>query len=97
MGRQAGPSRARAKFAAYGHYQRNYSRQVLLLEPCYRPVTSGLQLSPAELQLTVFSSAVPLRPEPAVAECSYPRHHLSPIHLHHKFRLDPSFTLRTSA
>ena len=46
---QAGPSRAKAKSTAPGHFQRNYSRQVLVLESCYRPVIFGLQLSPAEL------------------------------------------------
>jgi len=94
-GWQAGLSHAKAKFTAPGHCQRNYSRQVLVLESCYRPVISGLHLSPAELQLAVFPSVVPLRPEPAVAEGSHPSHHLSSIHLHREFCLHLHFTLCT--
>ena len=65
---QAGPSRANAKFAAPGHCQLNYSRLVLVLEFCYRPVLSGLQLSLAKLQLVVSLAAEPLRPPPAEAD-----------------------------
>ena len=42
---QTGSSRAKAKSAAPGHFQRNYSHQVLVRESYYRLVLSGLQLS----------------------------------------------------
>ena len=65
---QAGPSHAKAKFAAPGHFQRNYSHQVLVWESCYHPVLFGLQLSPAKLQLAVSLATEPLRPPLAEAD-----------------------------
>ena len=65
---QAGPSHAKAKSTAPGHFQRNYSHQVLVQESYYRLVLSSLQLSPTELQLAISLAAKPLRPPSAKAD-----------------------------
>ena len=65
---QVGPNHAKAKSTVPSHFQRNYSRQVLVWESYYHLVLSNLQLSSAKLQLVVSLATELLRPSLAEAD-----------------------------